>query len=476
MNFDTRDVIAALASAAGPAGRSIIRISGDGCLETVSHVFLPDNVAAWRVCAATRHAGRIVLSELSAGLAAAAYVWPTKRSYTGEPLVELHLPGSPPLVEAALAAIFRSGIRPARPGEFTLRAFLAGRLDLMQAEAVLGVIDAFDHRELDVALRQLAGGVSGRLADVRRDLLSLLADLEAGLDFVDEDIEFVSRDETRRRVLDAKQAIEALLADVTERTRDSSRPRVVLAGLPNAGKSTLFNALCGGERAIVSPVAGTTRDWLTAEIIVAGSAIELIDTAGWETAADDLSHAMQTLRAEQLERADLIVWCTPADASDAEHAEDADLKSRLGALRQKTLFVITKCDLASKGRQPSESLTESLASTPLEFSEDLGPPLAVSAVAGIGLDVLSQAVAAELVVERSGARQLLGSTVARGRQSLEAARDALERLLRAGDLGFGDDVLAAELRSALDGLAAILGVIYTDDVLDVIFSRFCIGK
>lgn len=477
MNFDTRDVIAALASAAGPGGRSIIRISGDGCGKRVSLVFQADDAKAWNdTLLATRHAGRITLEDPALELPAAAYAWPTNRSYTGEPLIELHLPGSPPLVEATLAAIFHSGARPARPGEFTLRAFLAGRLDLVQAEAVLGVIDAFDHRELDVALRQLAGGVSGRLADVRRDLLSLLADLEAGLDFVDEDIEFVSREDVRRRVLLAKEAIEALLADISERTRDASRPRVVLTGLPNAGKSTLFNALCGGERAIVSTVAGTTRDWLTAEVTVAGCAIELVDTAGWETAADDLSHAMQALRAEQLERADLIVWCTPADASDAECDEDAALRSQLGDLHPQTLFITTKSDLASEGRKPPEVSEGVDAQESGENSGGLRPPLAVSAMNGSGLDELSQAIAAELALERSGARQMLGSTVARGRQSLQAACDALERLLAAGELGFGDDVLAAELRSALDGLAAVLGVIYTDDVLDVIFSRFCIGK
>ena len=474
MNFDTRDVIAALASAAGPGARSIIRMSGEGCREHLTHIFLPSELSGWsEVKIATRHPGRIVLDELGIEFPAAAYLWPTKRSYTGEPLVELHLPGSPPLVEATLSAIFRSGARPARPGEFTLRAFLAGRLDLVQAEAVLGVIDAHDHRELDVALRQLAGGVSGRLADVRRDLLSLLADVEAGLDFVDEDIEFVSRDEVRRRALVAKDNVDSLLADVAERARDSSRPRVVLAGLPNAGKSTLFNALCGGERAIVSPVAGTTRDWLTAEITLSGATIELVDTAGWETAADDLSQAMQTLRAEQLERADLIVWCTPAAVSDAELDEDQALQMQLGDARRKALLVSTKSDLASAG---SESTEEASTTRPTMLAEPLPCPLIVSAIEGRGLVELSQRIATELSQERRGARQMLGSTGARGRQSLEAARDALERLLTASDLGFGDDVLAAELRHALDGLASVLGVVYTDDVLDVIFSRFCIGK
>ncbi|MBA3314711.1 MAG: 50S ribosome-binding GTPase [Planctomycetaceae bacterium] len=460
MNFEIRDVIAALASPAGAAARAIVRVSGDGSREAVAAIFAADDAANWNdLKVAFRHTGRLRLAELNVELPTAAHVWPTNRSYTGEPLVELHLPGSTPLVEETLAALYGNGVRPARPGEFTLRAFLAGRLDLVQAEAVLGVIDAHDHRELDVALRQLAGGVSGRLADVRRDLLSLLADLEAGLDFVDEDIEFVNRDEVRRRSVLAKEAIAALLTDVAERSRDAGRHRVVLAGLPNAGKSTLFNALCGGERAIVSPVAGTTRDWLTAEVTLSGVPIELVDTAGWETAADDLSLAMQSLRAEQLDRADLIVWCTASDAFTGPASEDARLWAQLGTLHSKAIFILTKGDLA-EGRDRVITRDE----------------MSVSALSGDGLAELSDRIAAELDRERAGARQLVGSTVARGRQSLKAAHDALERSLVAADLGFGDDVIAAETRSSLDGLAAVLGVVYTDDVLDVIFSRFCIGK
>lgn len=414
----------------------------------------------------TRHAGRVSIAELGVELSSFVYLWPTRRSYTGQPLVELHLPGSQMLVDAVLAALFRTGVRPAQPGEFTLRAFLAGRLDLAQAEAVLGVIDAADHSELNLALRQLAGGLSGRLADVRADLLSLLADLEAGLDFVDEDIEFVSRDEVVTRVETARQAIVRLLEDATGRWRDSDRLRVVLAGLPNAGKSTLFNAIIGGDRALVSPIAGTTRDWLAAEIRFSGLDLELIDTAGWEESDDDLSRAMQSLRAEQLDRADLILWCIAANASPEELRLDALLREQIGSVIGRTLVIATKSDLSSNGNQQivSQSSVESRLS------------LAVSAVTGLGLDELRSRIAAKLASERSGARQMIGSTAARGRESLARAADALERSLEAARLGFGDEVISAELRLALDGLAAVVGAIYTDDVLDVIFSRFCIGK
>ncbi len=185
------------------------------------------------------------------------------RSYTGQPLVEIHAPGSPPLLEAVLARSFEAGVRPAHPGELTLRAFLAGRMDLLQAEAVLGVIDAAGEDTLAIALRQLAGGISGRMSQVRGDLIDLLADLEAGLDFVEDGIEFVSRDDLAARIGRAQSTIGELLAQCQSRAQSQGRRRVVLAGLPNAGKSTLFNALLSRDAALVSAVAGTTRDYLS---------------------------------------------------------------------------------------------------------------------------------------------------------------------------------------------------------------------
>lgn len=483
MTFDLDDVIAAPASAPGPAARAIVRISGDGSREAACSVFKPDDDGGWEAAkAALRHPGQLYLTDFGVQLLAAACLWPTRRSYTGQPLVELHLPGSPPLVEATLAALYRSGVRPARPGEFTLRAFLAGRLDLVRAEAVLGVIDAADHRELDLALRQLAGGLSGRLADVRADLLSLLADLEAGLDFVEEDIEFVARPDIVRRIAAAADVLEDLLADASGRLRDASRPRVVLAGLPNAGKSTLLNALAGVAKALVSPIAGTTRDWLVAEATLGGAAVELIDTAGWETPFDDLSTAMQSLRAEQFVRADLILWCLPADAPPEVLAEDERLRSEISPLRERVLLVRTKSDLPSAQKVALQGATGGLSasavagSTPPIADKSRLTPFAISAATGEGLDALTSRIAAELAADRTGGRQMIGSTAARGRQSLAAARDALTRALTAAETDFGDEILAAELRSALDALAAVLGVVYTDDVLDVIFSRFCIGK
>ena len=184
------DTIAALASPPGAAARGLIRLSGHGCREVLETCFSAAQPEQWRTARqATRFTGTLQLAGISRQIPAAVCLWPGRRSYTGEPAAELHLPGSPPLLEAVLSQLHTAGARPARPGEYTLRAFLAGRIDLVQAEAVLGVIDAADESELQQALRQLAGGLSAPVTELRSRLLNLLADLEAGLDFVEEDIE-----------------------------------------------------------------------------------------------------------------------------------------------------------------------------------------------------------------------------------------------------------------------------------------------
>ncbi|HEY0982357.1 GTPase, partial [Schlesneria sp.] len=269
VDFSVDTPIAAIASPPGGAARGIIRISGREVASFVVGLFEPVAADVWNVArTAVMHPGTIRFrgDTREVAVPVQALYWPNRQSYTGQPLIELHLPGSPCLIEAVLSEIYRRGVRPARPGEFTLRAFLAGKLDLIQAEAVLGVIDAQDQVELQTALSQLAGGVSGQLAELRGQLLELLADLEAGLDFIEEDIEFVSREEVARRLLGARAVVDALLQQTSDRMQSRVRKQVVLAGLPNAGKSTIFNRLAGLNLALVSPETGTTRDFLTRTI------------------------------------------------------------------------------------------------------------------------------------------------------------------------------------------------------------------
>jgi tRNA modification GTPase len=454
------ETIAALASAPGPAPRGIVRISGEGALTALTSFYSPEKNRDWPPRRASSTRGTLQLKAFQVPVPAQAAVWPTHRSYTGEPLVEIHTVGSPPLLEALLDEIYRCGVRPARPGEFTMRAFLSGRIDLTQAEGVLGVIDADGQAELEAALGQLAGGLSQRLGPVRSDLMDLLADLEAGLDFVDEDIEFVSQEAAHDRLGRAETSLRNLLQQATDRMQTSGRRQIVLAGLPNAGKSTLFNALAGHEAAIVSPLAGTTRDWLRATMDWDGLAIELVDTAGWEMAEGDVGVAAQSQRADQVRRADLVLWCRSSGVSAAEFAEDDARRADLIATGVPVLDVLTKADLTAGSPPPAADRTS----------------VAISAAHSIGLDELKQAIRWRVASGRDRSGEILGSTAARCRESLAAALDALDRARVAVSTQLGDELIALELRGVLHELARILGVVYTDDILDRLFSRFCIGK
>jgi tRNA modification GTPase len=471
--FQLDDTIGALASAAGPAARGIIRISGPRALECLNGWFEPADGARWQSArVAACHAGALTLTGVRSPLSVLVYAWPNGRSYTGEPLVEVHVPGSPPFVEAVLVRVFEAGVRPAGPGEFTLRAFLAGRMDLLQAEAVLGVIDAAEDQALTVALRQLAGGLSGRMTQVRGELLDLLADVEAGLDFVEDGIEFVSRSELACRVRRAEQTIGELVRRCHGRAQSIAQRRVVLAGLPNAGKSTLFNALLGRDAALVSSIAGTTRDYLSGALEWNGLAIELIDTPGWEAdvtdagttpdadAAASLTRRSQELGTQQREQADLVLWCAPLDPESKQQDDEDRLRSEQIDSGRPRVIVRTKADLVG---QSGSGRTESAE-------------IIVSAKTGDGLAQLVDRCAQLLGAATSGDEEILGTTAARCADSLTGCREALARAAAAAESGAGDEILAIELREALEHLGRVLGTVYTDDVLDRIFSRFCIGK
>lgn len=454
MDFDV--TIAAVASAPGHSERSIIRVSGVGMAAVLRDVFSPLPEAGTKPA---RIAG-CVRTGMSVDCPARLMHWPGSKSYTGQPMAELHIPGSPPVVEQVLERIFEAGARPARPGEFTLRAFLAGKVDLAQAEAVLGVIDAIDHEELDIALRQLAGGLSGTVLQLRNDLADLLADLEAGLDFIEEDIEFISSDEIVRRLATTIAEVDRLLSQVRERFQSTATLRVALCGLPNAGKSTLFNALTSDGAAIVSEIEGTTRDYLSRQIDCDGVAVELIDTAGWEFDQSGISDLAQQFRSEQVSQADLLIWCTASDM-DSRHRDDCKRLVSDVAQQRPVLSIQTKVDRA--GTINSES-----------FDSKTSP--CVSAVTGEGLEELCLSIAERLGKQRRGARYFVGSTAARSRDSLHRGRAALKRAVQSVNERLGDELTSLEIRDALDALGTIVGAIYTEDLLDRVFSRFCIGK
>lgn len=455
------DTIAALASAPGPAERGIIRVSGPETKQLIGRVFVPGDRSKWEGARGPRrHRGSAVVPGLHLPLAVDVLLWPSGRSYTGQPAAELHTIGSPPVLEALLGQLFSEGARPAQRGEFSLRAFLSGRIDLVQAEAVLGVIEATDQEQLRLALDQLGGGLSRRICALHEELLMDVADLEAGLDFVEEDVEFVTRDLLMQRIEAARAFLLELRSQATSRLQTTGRLKVVLAGLPNAGKSSLLNALSGKETALVSRVPGTTRDYLTVAVEWRGLGIDLIDTAGWERDVEAdrsqrIGRAAGLVGQDQWRRADLILWCSAADMDPSAAADDAGVRDRLVPRAIPVLQVATKADLvctaASCGGFRVSSVTEE------------------------GLDELKDAVVESLSIGRAR-EAVLGSTAARCQESLRGAAEALERAGSAAAEGRGDELISLELRSAIEHLGQVTGQTGSEDILDRIFSRFCIGK
>ena len=431
------DTIVALSSASGPGGRAVVRVSGPRTREVIRAV------AADADTAAKLTPTRLRLSGVAAEWPADLYFRAAPHTYTGQDLAELHTLACPPLVERLIADLLAAGARPAERGEFTLRAFLAGKKDLTQAEAVLAVLDSRTPEDLGQALTQLAGGVTQPLQVLRDDLLNLVADVEAGLDFADEDIEFVTASDVLLRASRGIAQLVNLRRQLDARSRTGDGLRVVVAGAPNAGKSSLFNALLGESAALVGPAAGTTRDYLTATLTVAGVTVELIDTAGHEAARDEIEAQAQRLSGVQKSRADIVLHCVPAaDAS----VTCADFPSATVVL-----ILRTKADLAA-------------------------PPagdIPVSVVAPDGLDALLHRLT-EAVARLTSAP--LAPSQSRCRAHVERALEALRRAHEHAREADPHELLALALREALHEVGAMAGAVYTNDLLDRIFSRFCIGK
>jgi tRNA modification GTPase len=457
MSLDIDDTIAAIATAAGGGLRGIVRVSGPCAVSIANSLFeftIQHDAPASPSKLATCRRGALRLTSPLGEVPATLYLWPTSSSYTRQPSAEFHLPGSPPILEAALQAICRAGARIARPGEFTLRAFLAGRLDLTQAEAVLGIIDAHDRRQLSSALAQLAGGLARPLGALRQSLLELLAHLEAGLDFADEDIEFIGRNELQSQLSTAENTIASLMNQMRSRGQFGAVRRIVLAGLPNVGKSSLLNVLAGESAAIVSSVAGTTRDFVTRQLIVGDLECLITDAAGLEFAASghEIDASAQSHARQQIAAADLTLLCL-----DCSHpARASDVNAVCSLISSPHLSVWTKCDLPQAARSAIEPSTVYTSSRTGEGLRELR--------ATIGQALQSAAAESGTVT----------STADRCRDSLRLAAAALARAR--SNVAESDELVAAEIRVALDELGAVVGAVYTDDILDRVFSRFCIGK
>ena len=437
-----KDTIAACATPPGVSALALIRISGPRASEMVSSLVGKD-LPPRQALARRLRLEKQVLDE------AVITFWPGPGSYTGEDLVEISCHGNPLVVETILQALQKQGARMARPGEFTERAFLNGRIDLTQAEAVLDVLHAGSERALLAAQRALAGQLKDRLMEIRSGLLDLLARIEAYIDFPEEDIQPEVGEGFRRDVSRLLQGISGLLSTAPLGQRLRSGYRLVLMGPPNVGKSSLLNALLGSDRAIVSPIPGTTRDTVEESIELAGFPVRLIDTAGLRPSSEPIEQEGINRTRTAAEQADLVLALVdrtqPKDPCESEWVR----------FNGKLLKILTKADL------------------PVAYSGEGHP---VSAKTGEGLNSLRRAVAQRLAgnLLAPGSEEI--AVNARHAEGLQKATEALATASSSLATRAAPELVASDLRLALQSLESILGTGTSEDVLDRLFAQFCIGK
>lgn len=430
--------IAAVSSPPGGGLRGVIRVSGPDAADVVRAVTAAEPPAR-RSATATRFRD-------ARGGQPCLLIWmPGPASYTREDVAEFHLPGAPPLLAAALERLLALGCVAAAPGEFTRRAFLNGRLDLTQAEGVLALVNAAGEAERRAATALLEGGLSARVGSLRENLEELRALCEASLDFDEADTGHVPKAELAAAAAAIGPELDGALAWEVRRQSPSALPRVVLVGRPNAGKSSLFNALVPDGNAIVSDLAGTTRDGVGGIWTLAGVDCLLLDAPGVDARARGVDAKAQELAARERAAADLLLRVVDATAS--------------GAVDGPGLVVWNKTDLPAAAPAPEGAIP-------------------VSAKRATGLEELAARASGSLGLadQQGGAQNVARELDARHRQALREARGRLAQATTALDAGAPLDLVAEELRAATDALDGISGRTAPEDLLDRIFARFCLGK
>jgi len=452
--FSLDDSIVSIATPPGRGGIGIVRVSGPRAQDIAGRLLLLRTPLRPRLVTYS-HLRTTAGGRDACGDEVLATLFVAPHSYTGQDVVEISAHGSPVVLKGIVSCALDAGARLAEPGEFTLRAFLNGKRDLVQAEAVADLIEASTPLQAQVAFDQLQGTLTARIAEIDRQLFEVVARLEASLDFPDEGYHFMDSAEIGVRIDEIMRCLEALVADGRRGRTIREGATVVIAGRTNVGKSSLFNALMGSDRAIVSERAGTTRDLVTERLELEGLVVTLVDTAGWRQ-AEDFVEREGVARSEGARAvADLVVIVV--DLSEPLTEEDEQLLRQTASHRR--LVVANKCDLLSQGPAIAEK-----------------PAARVSAKTGEGLWELRRLIASALsggtanrdAVAISNLRHL--SLLREAGNALQAVRSAVARG------GVPEEVLLVDLHAARGRLGEIVGAKTSEDVLRHIFERFCIGK
>ncbi len=462
------ETIVAIATAPGQGAIGIIRFSGRDAIDVVDKFFFGKNLT--KVPANTVHYGKIKNEDGQMLDECMATVFRAPRSYTKEDSIELSCHGSPYILSEIVKLFVRNGARMAKPGEFTMRAFLNGQLDLSQAEAVADLIAAENASTHDLALKQLRGGFSDVIKALRQELIDFSALIELELDFGEEDVEFADRDKLKTLVLKIQRVMQELIQSFQYGNVIKNGVSTVIAGRPNAGKSTLLNALLNEDRAIVSDIAGTTRDTIEESLNIKGIRFRLIDTAGIRSAQDVIEKMGVEKTKEKINQSTLTVYVFDVTESKPQDLwNDIDEFLQVNEelkLRGRKLFVANKMDL-----NPYTDL-EAYYKEGLIHKDNL---LSASAINKMNVEALKDLLYTSIIDNP----EMLDQTIIVNNRHFEAlhnANNALTKVLEGLDSGLSPDLVAMDIRQSLYSLGEITGEISSDDLLDSIFSRFCIGK
>ena len=465
--------IAAISTGNALSAIGILRISGEGCFDLCDRVFRPRNGRPFsRQNPREMVLGSLLDREGRTIDACLAVRFPGPRSYTGEDCAEFHCHGSPVVLDEGLRALFAAGARQAGRGEFTKRAFLSGNLDLTQAEAVIDLIEAETVQAARSAAGQLDGALREPVEAVRGSLLDITSQFCAVVDYPDEDIQDAGPEEIAAALRQAEGALTALLSTCKRGKVLKRGVRTAIVGLPNAGKSSLLNALAGYERAIVTDIPGTTRDTVEESVLCGGVLLRLIDTAGLRETEDAVEKLGVERSRRTMEEAELILLVRDGAAeacpeNRAHWEAEAVLLNQVARTGKPWLCVESKCDLTGP-HAFSIGLIQKDANNPAAC-------LCVSSVTGYGLDKLENAVAALFPAGDPGeAGSLL--TDQRQEEAADRARAAVRRALEALENGLTPDAALTDAEEALDAIGELTGRTAKEEIVERIFSRFCVGK